>query len=97
MQARAGEFSAVFVRMRLARMNRTKFQDGAQLFWRTSRMAESESTSERFMVQGDGEWHEYRIPVGKNPRWRGVITRLRLDPCTQTNVKVDLDFIRLLK
>jgi hypothetical protein len=96
-QARAGEFSVVVLRMRLTRGEGGTFRDGAQLFWRTGRMTESESTSERFPVQGDGQWHEHRIPVGQNPRWRGVITRLRLDPCTHTNVEVDLDFIRLAK
>jgi hypothetical protein len=96
-QARAAEFSTVVVRMRLARTDGGTFQDDAQLFWRTSRMAESESTSERFVVQGDGQWHEYRIVMSENPRWRGKITRLRLDPCNQPNFKVDLDSVRLAK
>ncbi len=97
MQARAAEFSVVAVRMRLNQSAAGAPRDLAQLFWRTSRMAESESTSERFTVHVDGQWHEYRIPVGQNPRWRGVVTRLRLDPGTRPNVEVDLDFIRLAK
>jgi len=96
-QAQAANFGEVMVRMRLSDYGGVTFKDRAQLFWRTSRMAESESTSERFTVRGDGLWHEYRIAVGRNSRWRGVITRLRLDPCTRPNVFVDLDFVRLAK
>lgn len=95
MQARAAEFSSVVIRMRLNQPAGGMPQDNAQLFWRTSRLAESESTNESFLVRMDGQWHEYRIPVGQNPRWRGVITRLRLDPSARPNVEVDLDFIRL--
>jgi hypothetical protein len=97
MQARASEFGTVVIRLRLARADSAKFTDSAQLFWRTSRLPESESSSVRFPVQGDGQWHEPRVPVSQNPRWRGVITRLRLDPCNQPNVKVELDFIRLVE
>jgi hypothetical protein len=95
-RAPAGEFNAVVVRMRLTSADGTTFKDRAQLFWRTSRLAESESTSEHFEVQGDGQWHDYRIPVGQNPRWRGVITRLRLDPGNRSNVNIDLDSVRLV-
>jgi hypothetical protein len=96
-RATAGEFNAVVVRMRLTSADGTTFKDRAQLFWRTSRLAESESTSEHFEVQADGQWHDYRIPVGQNPRWRGVITRLRLDPGNQSNVSIDLDSVRLVR
>ena len=97
MQARASEFKAVAIRLRLARIDGGKFTDSAQLFWRTSRLPESESNSARFPVEGDGQWHEYRVPVSRNPRWRGVITRLRFDPCNQPNVTMDLDYLRLTK
>jgi hypothetical protein len=83
--------------MRLTRADRTAFTDSAQLFWRTSRLPESESSSVRFPVQGDGESHDYRVPVSQNSRWRGVITRLRLDPCNQANVVVGLESLRLEK
>ena len=95
--ARAGEFGTVVIRMRLSRTDGTSFTDTAQLFWRTSRLPESESSSMRFPVQGDGQWHEYRIAASQNVRWRGVITRLRLDPCIQADVVVSLDSVRLVK
>jgi hypothetical protein len=97
LQARTAEFDAVVVRMRLSRTGGATFNDSAQLFWRTRRLPESESSSVRFPVQGDGQWHEYRLAVSRNPRWRGILTRLRLDPCNQANVTVELDFIRLAK
>jgi len=95
MQARASEFDAVVVRMRLQAAEGRPFNDSAQLFWRTSRLAESEATSIRFPVRGDGSWHEYRLPVAENRRWRGIVTRLRLDPCNRADARVELDAIRL--
>jgi hypothetical protein len=95
MQARAGEFNVVVVRLKLGRLDGPPFDDLAQLFWRTSRLPESEASSARFKVRGDGQWHEYRVPVAANPRWRGVLTRLRLDPCNRANVMAELDSIRL--
>ena len=94
MQARAGACPRVLVRLKLERADGQPFQDQAQLFWRTSRLAESESTSLRFPVVGDGQWHDYVVRVNENPRWRGVITHLRLDPCNRPGITVALQFIR---
>ena len=95
MQASAHSYSSVVVRMRLRRVDGQPFRDKAQFFWRTSRLAESESSSLRFDVEGDDQWHDYRLPLGENRRWRGLITRLRLDPCNQAGVIVHLGSIRL--
>ncbi|MCP5528746.1 MAG: glycoside hydrolase family 99-like domain-containing protein, partial [Verrucomicrobiales bacterium] len=96
-QARASDFGSVVIRMKLARTDGRPFTDSAQLFWRTSRLAESEASSIRFKVQGDGEWHDYDVPVATNARWRGVVTRLRLDPCNQPGVNVAIDRVLLAK
>jgi hypothetical protein len=95
MRAPAGEFTAVVLRMKLWRDDGRPFQDVAQLFWRTSRLPENEATSQRVQVHGDGQWHVYRIEVGQNPRWRGVITRLRFDPCNQAGIRMQLAALRL--
>ena len=95
MQAHADKFTSVVIRLKLQREDGQPLKDKAQLFWSTSRLPESESTSERFAVIGDGQWHEYTVPVSQNRRWRGIITRLRFDPCNQPGVKVELDFVRL--
>jgi hypothetical protein len=71
------------------------FKDTAQLFWSTSRLPESESTSAHFEVMEDGQWHEYKVPLSQNRRWRGIITRLRLDPCDHPGVRVEVGSIRL--
>ncbi|MCB1127225.1 MAG: glycoside hydrolase family 99-like domain-containing protein, partial [Verrucomicrobiae bacterium] len=96
-QARASDFGSVVIRMKLARTDGKPFTDSAQLFWRTSRLAESEASSIRFKVEGDGQWHEYDVPVATNTRWRGMITRLRLDPCNQPGVNVAIDRVLLAK
>jgi hypothetical protein len=95
MQARVDKFSTVIISMKLQREDAQLLHDQAQLFWRTSRLAESESSSERFDVLGDGQWREYQVKVSANPRWRGLITRLRLDPCNQPGVSVEIRSIRL--
>lgn len=94
-QAPATSFPIVKLRMRLSAKGGAPVSDTAQLFWRTKRWAENEACSIRFPVNVDGKWHEYQLPVAENPRWKGVITRLRLDPCTRAGVRVEIDEIRL--
>ncbi len=71
-------------------------QDLAQLFWQTRTASESEATSVRFPLITDGEWHDVRIALSSNPRWRGIITRLRFDPCDRAGVQIQLSRIGLL-
>lgn len=97
MQARAAEFPVVALRMRLTAPAGAPFRDSAQLFWRAKRWPESEASSVHFPVAVDGQWHDYRLPVGENRRWTGVITRLRLDPGTKAGVKVEVEEIGLRK
>lgn len=56
---------------------------GGQLFWMTQDSpAFTEDKSLRLQVQPDGQFHEYRLEVGKHPAWAGqTITGLRIDPC----------------
>ncbi len=112
-QLRASKYRFVTVRMRLTKLREGKvpaepregkspdepntLQDIGQLFWRTTTLPESEATSVRFKVRIDGQWHEYLLPVHENRRWRGTITRLRLDPCTQPNVLVEVDSVKVLR
>ncbi len=102
-QIRASQWHFVLIRLRLTKLpNAPKSlsngaKDTGQLFWQTVTIPESEATSVRFEVRIDGQWHEYRLPVHENKRWRGAITRLRLDPCTQPNVLVEVDYLRLTK
>ena len=97
MEAQAGEFSAVSLRMRLSPPAGAPPTDSAQIFWRTTRLPEGEASSLRFAVQCDGQWHNYRLPIRQNPRWRGLVTRLRLDPCSQSNVRLELASIQLTR
>ena len=94
-QLPAGRYRRLRLRMRLERAG-VPFEDMAQLFWSTRSATESEATSIRFPVRIDGQWHEYTLNLQKNPRWRGVVTRLRLDPCTRSEVNVALALIELL-
>jgi uncharacterized repeat protein (TIGR01451 family) len=95
LQARAARFPTVTVRMKLQHTDGRPFRDTAQLFWQTGRWPESEASSAHFEVVGDGQWHDYRLPVSENRRWSGTVTHLRLDPCNQSDVEVEIDAIRL--
>lgn len=97
MRARAVDFSTLIVRMRLTPAGTSTLQDSAQIFWKTTRLPESEATSRHFAVTADGQWHEYRVPLADNVRWRDVITRLRLDPCSRSGLKVEVDELRLAR
>ena len=53
-----------------------------QLYWVTDDSpAYAEDKVARFDALGDGQWHEYRVEVGKDGLWAGHhITGVRLDP-----------------
>ena len=95
-QAQARDLGTLVFRMRLSSKDGAAFKDAGQVFWRTSRLSESEASSLRFEVPGDGNWHEYRLALSQNKRWRGLITRLRLDPCNRNGVNIEVTDLRLL-
>lgn len=67
----------------------------AQLFWSPDAETMTETTSVSFPLNNDGQMHSYTVDLKANPRWRGRITALRLDPCSVKGVQVVLDEIRL--
>ena len=54
----------------------------AEVFFGTPEAGFSEERSTRFEVIPDGEYHTYAVDLSACPEYRGVITRLRLDPVT---------------
>lgn len=90
---RASDVVAVAIRMRI---DAVEEGERGQLFWSTSTTPVSEATSARFDLVGDGEYHDYVLPVGESERWRRQITGLRLDPCSHTGAEVCIDEIRLV-
>lgn len=95
MQVAASGYRRARLRMRLEAAGQA-FEDTGQVFWTTRSTAESEATSVRFPVYVDGKWHEYVLVLAGNPRWRGTVTRLRLDPCTRAGVRVQIARMELL-
>lgn len=74
---------------------KTSADDLAQLYWTRATVPESEQTVYRFNVIGDGQFHTYVLPVHEVRTWRGIITRLRLDPANKPAVEVAIDSIKL--
>jgi hypothetical protein len=89
--ALASKYSFVEVEMSI-----DKATDG-QLFWATPVQAANEAASVHFALNGDGQFHTYRIAVGENPYWRGVISSLRLDPGSLDGAMVAVKRIRLVE
>lgn len=89
LRVEADRFSTVVIRMKSDK------SDHAQLFWGTSLAPLGETTSARFEVVGDGKYHTYRLEVGRERTWRGVITALRFDPAGREGVRLAIDSIRL--
>ena len=77
LRVRGDDCPAIVLRMRVTAGG------GGQCFWMTEASTEfTEDKSVRLNVQPDGEFHEYRLEVGKHPAWSGqTITGLRIDPC----------------
>jgi lysophospholipase L1-like esterase len=94
-QARAMDFPRAHVKMRLTRVSGAGNSDMGQFFWATRRWPESESSSVAFPVSIDGQWHDYELVLNTNRRWAGIITRLRLDPVTQTGIRIEIQSIEL--
>lgn len=95
MQVHASTKRTLVLRMRLRPLRDLPPEDVAQVFWTTRSTPTSEEASVRFPVKLDGQWHEYRVPLAGNQRWRGLITSLRLDPCNHAGVEVAVARIHL--
>jgi len=71
----------------------------AQVYWGVAEEpGMSEARSFWFQPLVDGEWHVYRLPLGRDAKWAGRrIAALRLDPCQAGPAQVEIDSIRLLR
>lgn len=87
----AEDFTALVVEMRLT--GETDRPSALQVFFAPGGTATSEATSLTTPVRIDGQTHTYRLNLSNHNRWRGRISRLRLDPCSQRDVHVTIDRI----
>ncbi len=81
----------IFVRMKSNNANTS----GAIYFTTSTSPNYDESKKAMFTIINDGEYHDYYIPVYKNPSWTGTVCALRLDPVETGNAggHVSIDFI----
>jgi hypothetical protein len=85
-------FDQVTIRMRAAPGGR----ENGQVFFTTDvDPSISESKSGSFVVNGDGEFHEYVLDFSDNSSWDGTIRSLRFDPIDFAGRAVTIDSIRL--
>jgi hypothetical protein len=68
----------------------------AQIFWATKQVPDmNEPASMQFDIPGDGKFHEIKLNVRENELWAGTIIGLRLDPCSEPYVSIEIDYIKL--
>jgi hypothetical protein len=94
MEVEGGGVREVVVRMRIPAGVAPQV---AQLYWGTKEAAFfAEERVAVFPITPDGQWHEYRVPVGDHAQWRGhVISMIRLDPIQSGDpVTVEMDWVR---
>jgi len=91
LRLRASEFPFIILRLKASR------DIEGQVFWATATSVISEGNSIRFPIKGDGEFHDVKVRLADNPRWRGIITALRFDPGSEDGVEVAIESIRLGK
>lgn len=84
---KASEYSKLLIRMKTSK---GKY---AQVFWATQTEPISESTSVSFEIKSNGKFHDYLVPVAQNPKWTGIITRLRLDPTDSAGSEIAVESI----
>jgi hypothetical protein len=88
----AADYPLLRIRMRI---DAASPGERAQLFWSTTTSPIGEANSVRFDLVGDGQLHEYVVPLQENRRWRGRINMLRFDPCSHRGAEISIAEIRL--
>jgi hypothetical protein len=94
LQMSGDDYDAVVIRMQV------EGSSMAQFYWVTGdvpTMAEERGIV--FETVPDGAWHEYRIPLGGHPLWRGKdITSIRIDPSNGAATgRFAIDYVRGVK
>ena len=90
----AAKYHSVVVRMKIDGL--MEEDERAQLFWATTTAGISEPASERFELIGDGQYHDYTVPLDQNARWRGKLKSFRFDPCSHSGARISIEQIRLV-
>ena len=69
----------------------------AKFYWATeSSPGIAEDKAIAFPIRADGQFHEYRLDLAKNPRWAGqTVTAIRIDPVKNVpSADFAIDFLR---
>ena len=67
------------------------------LFWATTAAPIHSRAYVQTPLCEDSEMHTYILDLQQHRRWRGLITRLRLDPCMSADKTITVDEVKLLR
>lgn len=69
----------------------------ATLYWATSDSPLREQNSSYFPVLPDGQFHVYRLELGRHPHWQGEVVQLRIDPNNVPGSQIEIASVRVLR
>jgi len=84
----SSRFTSLELKMRMDRGSE------AQVFFSRPRGGMTEQRSVRFAVIPDHQWHIYTVDLSSNPRWRGTIGQIRIDPNQEEGSIVEIEYVR---
>ena len=87
LRIRANKWPRLRVRMKVSGVPKG---DRCQVFWETPTAGTSEAASVQLEIVPD-TLHDYEFLLGTNTRWRGLITRIRLDPTFAKDALIEID------
>ncbi|MCS7239064.1 MAG: glycoside hydrolase family 99-like domain-containing protein [Thermoguttaceae bacterium] len=90
---RAKDYAAIEVSLAV---RATRTEDMLQIFWASPQIPYREEASVRLRIVPDGILRTYTLPVSEHALWRGLVTQLRLDPCTTKGAEIVVRRLRLV-
>ena len=93
LRIRARQWPKLCIRMKVTGAG---MDDRCQVFWSTPTAGTSEPASMRLDLAPDA-FHDYVFDLRSNPRWRGLVTKVRFDPCSTQGAVIEIDEVRFEK
>jgi hypothetical protein len=93
------QYISIKMRMRLSSSPTSRFgaSDAQIYFTTTTSTTLSEDKKISFKGYGNGAWKIYNVKVGTHSLWQGTIKQFRLDPCGQSNARIEIEYIKIMK
>ncbi len=97
--ARKDHYFQIRIRMRPSSSPSARFAGAyAGIYFTTDAEPSFDETKKlTFRTYGTGTWKVHNVWAGTNAKWTGTIRRVRLDPTTVTNARIEIASIKLMQ